>query len=134
MRRSGFFLALVAWSAAPAQPSASGSQPIGTISGGNPVFLEPKSVKRAGDEITASFRTTFLKPAKVPGGEWYGSRTLVTVRCKAGTAAVKENRYYSDAKLTKVASEKIVGIPGYGAPVPGSVTALALEALCSGQT
>jgi len=56
------------------------------------------------------------------------------VRCKAGTAAVKENRYYSDAKLTKVASEKIVGIPGFAAPVPGSVTALALKTLCGPQT
>lgn len=130
MRLSGFLLALAFWSSAGAQPSPQGPQPIGTISGGNPVFLEPKSVKRTGDEVTATLRTSFLKPAKAPGGLWYGSRTLVTVRCQAGTAAVKENRYYSDAKFKTVASEKIVGIPGYAAPVPGSVPALALKALC----
>ena len=44
--------------------------------------------------------------------------------------AVKENRYYGDAQFTKVASEKIVKIPGYAAPVPGSVPALALKELC----
>ncbi|MBL0940437.1 MAG: hypothetical protein IBJ03_16200 [Gemmatimonadaceae bacterium] len=104
---------------------------IGEIAGGNVVLLESRTVKKAGDEITATLRTVFAKPTKAPGGEWFGSRTLVTVRCKAGTAAVKENRYYSDAKFNKIASEKIVGIPGYGAPVPGSVTAVAHKHLCA---
>ena len=104
--------------------------PVGTISGGNPVALESRTVKRNGDEVTATLRTTFLKPAKAPGGEWFGSRTVVTVRCAAKTVAVKENRYYGDAKFTKVASEKIVKIPGYAPPVPGSVPAFALKELC----
>lgn len=104
--------------------------PVGTISGGNPVTLETRTVKRRGNEVTATLRTTFLKPAKAPGGEWFGSRTVVTVRCAEQTVAVQANRYYGDAKFTKVASEKIVKIPGYAAPVPGSVPALALARLC----
>ena len=117
------------------QPAAGatpkGQQAVGTISGGNPVTIETRTIKRVDDEATATFRTTFLKPAKAPGGEWFGSRTVVTVRCGAGTAAVKENRYYGDANFTKVASERLVKIPGYAAPVPGSVPALALKHLCA---
>jgi hypothetical protein len=79
----------------------------------------------------AVLRTTFTKPAKVPGGEWFGTRTKVAVRCAAGTAAVLENRYYSDAKFTKVANERINKMPGYAAPVPGSIQAIAVTALCS---
>lgn len=116
--------------AAPLPLVAQSLKPVGSISGGNPVALETRSVKRAEKEITATLRTTFLKPAKAPGGDWYGSRTVVTVRCAEGTVAVKENRYYADARFTKVANERIVKIPGYAAPVPGSVPALALAQLC----
>lgn len=119
-------LALISPGALSAQPL----KPVGSLAGGNPVALESTSVKRAGGEVSATLRTTFAKPAKAPGGEWYGSRTVVAVRCTAGTVAVKENRYYGDAKFTKVASEKIVKIPGYAPPIPGSVPAFALKALC----
>jgi hypothetical protein len=104
---------------------------VGALARGDAVLFESRTLKKSGDDITATFRTVFVKPAKAPGGEWFGSRTVVTVRCKAGTAAVKENRYYSDAKFTKVASEKIVGVPGYAAPVPGSVPAIAFKHLCA---
>ena len=110
--------------------SAQSLKPVGSLAGGNPVALETKSVKRAGGEVIATLRTTFAKPAKAPGGEWYGSRTVVAVRCATGTVAVKENRYYGDAKFTTVASEKIVKIPGYAPPIPGYVPAFALKALC----
>lgn len=112
-------------------PAQSASMPtVGALARGDSVLFESRTRKKSGDEISATFRTVFVKPAKAPGGEWFGSRTVVTVRCKAGTAAVKENRYYSDAKFTKVASEKIVGVPGYAAPVPGSVPAIAFKHLC----
>ena len=110
--------------------AAQALKPVGSLAGNNAVTLETRSVKRLPTEITAPLRTTFAKPAKAPGGEWFGSRTVVAVRCAEGTVAVKENRYYGDAKFTRVASEKIVKIPGYAAPVPGSVPALALKALC----
>jgi hypothetical protein len=124
--RASILLAAVV--AAPA--SAQSLKPVGSLAGGNPVALETRSVKRVGGEVTATLRTTFAKPAKAPGGEWFGSRTVVTVRCAAGTVAVKENRYYGDAKFTKIASEKIVKIPGYAPPIPGSVPAFALKELC----
>jgi len=123
---------LVAHAPPPALQAQSASMPkVGALARGDAVFFEARTRKKSGDDITATFRTVFVKPAKAPGGEWFGSRTVVTVRCKAGTAAVKENRYYSDAKFTKVASEKIVGVPGYAAPVPGSVPAIAFKHLCA---
>lgn len=124
--------ALLLLAALPLPAMAQSLEPIGAISGGNQVSLERRTVRRDKGEITATLRTTFTKPAKVPGGEWFGSRTIVAVRCADGTAAVKENRYYSDKKFTKVASEKIVRIPGYAAPVPGSVPMLALRHFCPG--
>ncbi len=103
---------------------------LGTVAGGNPVSLEKATVKRTATEVTAVLRTTFTKPAKAPGGEWFGTRTKVAVRCKEGTAAVLENRYYSDATFKTVANERINKAPGYAAPIPGSVQALAMKALC----
>lgn len=130
VRRSSRVLPVVLALAASASLPAQSFKPVGRLAGGNPVALETKSVKRTGGEVVATLRTTFAKPAKVPGGEWFGSRTVVAVRCATGTVAVKENRYYGDAKFTKVASEKIVKIPGYAPPVPGSVPAFALKELC----
>jgi azurin len=112
-------------------PAPGNSMPqIGTVAGGNPVTLETRTVKRAGDEVTATLRTTFTKPAKVQGGEWFGTRTKVAVRCAAGTAAVLENRYYADAKFTVVANERLNKAPGYAAAVPGTLQMLALASLC----
>lgn len=128
--RSGGVLCTTLIAALALPLSAQTLKPVGSLAGGNPVALESRTVKKTGGEITATFRTTFAKPAKAPGGEWFGSRTVVAVRCAAGTVAVKENRYYGDARFTKVASEKIVKIPGYAPPIPGSVPAFALKELC----
>lgn len=130
MRILGTLLAVTLGATIPFTASAQTLKPVGSISGGNAVALETRTVKRGATETTATLRTTFLKPAKAPGGEWFGSRTKVAVRCAPGTVAVLENRYYGDAKFTKVANERIVKIPGYAPPVPGSVPALALKELC----
>lgn len=110
----------------PAQPP----QRIGPIRGGT-VFLEPKSVQRKDGIIAAALRVQFDKPSKVPGGTWYGSRTLLRLDCRKQLIAVTENWYYSDAKGTQVAQHKVVGIPGYGTPLPGSMGRVALDHLCS---
>jgi hypothetical protein len=108
---------------------AQSPQPIGLIKGGT-VLLEPKTVKRDGGIITAALRVQFHKPTKVPGGNWYSSRTLLMLDCRKQVVAVKENWYYSDAKGTKVAQHKEVGIPGYATPLPGSMPKVALDHLC----
>ena len=108
---------------------AQSRQPIGLINGGT-VLLEPKTVTRDGGIITAALRVQFHKPTKVPGGSWYSSRTLLMIDCRKQVIAVKENWYYSDAKGTKVAQHKEVGIPGYATPLPGSMPKVALDHLC----
>jgi hypothetical protein len=87
-------------------------------------------VKREGAIITAALRVQFHKPTKVPGGNWYSSRTLLMLDCRKQVVAVQENWYYSDAKGTKVAQHKEVGIPGYATPLPGSMPKVALDHLC----
>ncbi|QJR37428.1 surface-adhesin E family protein [Gemmatimonas groenlandica] len=120
-------LAVIALSSREA--SAQAPKPIGLIKGGT-VLLESKSVKRDGGIITAPLRVQFHKPTKVPGGNWYSSRTLLLLDCRKQVVAVKENWYYSDAKGTKVAQHKEVGIPGYATPLPGSMPKVALDHLC----
>ena len=77
--------------------SAQARKPIGLINGGT-VLLESKSVKRDGGIITAALRVQFHKPTKVPGGNWYSSRTRLMLDCRKQVVAVQENWYYSDAK------------------------------------
>lgn len=114
---------------APRGLSAQARKPIGLINGGT-VLLESKTVKREGAIITAALRVQFHKPTKVPGGNWYSSRTLLMLDCRKQVVAVQENWYYSDAKGTKVAQHKEVGIPGYATPLPGSMPKVALDHLC----
>ncbi|MFY7921800.1 MAG: hypothetical protein ACOVSI_05245, partial [Gemmatimonas sp.] len=48
----------------PVAAAAQSLQAVGTISGGNAVALETRTVKRTTNEVTATLRTTFLEPAK----------------------------------------------------------------------
>ncbi len=121
--------ATVAASVAASVAAAQSPKPIGLITGGT-VLLEAKSVTRDAGIITAALRVQFHKPTKVPGGNWYSSRTLLMLDCRKQVVAVKENWYYSNAKGTKVAQHKEVGIPGYATPLPGSMPKVALDHLC----
>ena len=120
---------VIAATVAASVATAQSPKPIGLINGGT-VLLEAKSVKRDAGIITAALRVQFHKPTKVPGGNWYSSRTLLMLDCRKQVVAVKENWYYSDAKGTKVAQHKEVGIPGYATPLPGSMPKVALDHLC----
>lgn len=118
------FLPLVA--ALLLQPAAD----IGTITGGHPVRLEPTSLRTERGITTAAVRVRFLAPVKVPAGTWAASRTILMVDCARQMVAVKENWYYKDAAGRKVAEHKVVGQPGFGAPLPGSVGAVTMKHLC----
>jgi hypothetical protein len=121
---SGLLLVVAATSLGAQSPKA-----IGLIRGGT-VLLEPQTVTREAGIITAAVRVQFHTPTKVPGGNWYSSRTLLMLNCRKQEVAVKENWYYSNAKGTKVAQHKEVGIPGYATPLPGSMPKVALDHLC----
>lgn len=120
----------VALGGAPRAVAAQSRTEIGTISGGNPVLLETKSVSKAAGIITAAVRVKFVKPTKVPGGFWYSSRTILMLDCKQQLVAVKENWYYANEQGTTVGNHKVVGIPGYATPLPGSMPKVALDHLC----
>ena len=120
---------VIAATVAASVAAAQSPKPIGLITGGT-VLLEAKSVTRDAGIITAALRVQFHKPTKVPGGSWYSSRTLLMLDCRKQVVAVKENWYYSNAKGTKVAQHKEVGIPGYATPLPGSMPKVALDHLC----
>ena len=113
----GLLLVVAATSLGAQSPKA-----IGLIRGGT-VLLEPQTVTREAGIITAAVRVQFHT-------NWYSSRTLLMLNCRKQEVAVKENWYYSNAKGTKVAQHKEVGIPGYATPLPGSMPKVALDHLC----
>ncbi|MEO8561043.1 MAG: surface-adhesin E family protein [bacterium] len=103
---------------------------IGTTSSGNPVFVDPKSVKKTGDLVSATVKIVFSKPVATPKGEWFGARTIATYDCARKSLAAKEQVYYGDKAETKIVERKVNKIPGYGPALGGSLGAIALEYLC----
>jgi len=116
-------------------PSAADAQKkwtdIGTTSAGNHVFVDPKSVKRTGNLVSATVRVVFSTPVQTAKGAWMSSQTKATFDCTAKKLAAKENVYYGDAKETKVVDRKVNAQPGYGVALGGTMGALAMQYLCS---
>jgi hypothetical protein len=104
---------------------------IGTTAAGNHVFVDPKSVKRSGNLVSATVRVVFTEPVKTPKGTWMSSRTKATFDCSAKKLAAKENIYYGDAKETKVVDRSVNAQPGYGVALGGTMGAVAMQYLCS---
>ena len=104
---------------------------IGTTSAGNHVFVDPKSVKRTGNLVSATVRVVFTTPVQTAKGTWMSSRTKATFDCSAKKLAAKENVYYGDAKETKVVEKKVNAQPGYGVALGGTMGAVAMQYLCS---
>jgi hypothetical protein len=106
-------------------------QEIGKTSVGNPVYVDPKSVKRGADGIvTATVRVTFVKPANTPKGPITASRTVAMFDCAKKVVAVKENTYYHDEKANRVYQHTAAGKPGYGPAIKGTLPDVAMAYLC----
>lgn len=105
-------------------------QLIGTTSSNNPVYLDPKSVTRANGIITATVRAQFVEPVKTPQGAWTSARTVAMFDCAHQTVAVKENTYFLDEKKNLIAQHKVVGKPGFGTTIKGTLADVALLHLC----
>jgi hypothetical protein len=115
----------------PARASAqAGWQHIGTTSVGNKIFLNRKSVKRSGDIVNATVRVQLAKPGTTPRGPITSTRSMMMFDCAKRSYAVKENFVYHDEKANKVYDHKVVGIPGYGPPIKGSMPDITLAHLC----
>ena len=103
---------------------------IGTTMVGNPVLLENGSIRRANGIVNATVRARFIQPVKTPGGDWRSSRTIAMFDCTKWVVAVKENWYFFDENGKTIANHKVVGIPGYGSPIKGSLPDVAMGYLC----
>lgn len=117
----------------PVSPNATQGkwQEIGKTSVGNPVFIDPKSVKKGTNGIiTATVRTTFVKPVNTPKGPITASRTIAMFDCAKKVVAVKENTYYHDEKTNKVYQHTAAGIPGYVPAIKGTLPDVAMTYLC----
>jgi len=94
---------------------------IGTTSSNNPVYLDSRSVTRANGIITATVRVQFVEPVATPQGAWTSARTVAMFDCAHQTVAVKENTYFLDEKKNLVAQHKVVGKPGFGTTIKGTL-------------
>lgn len=104
---------------------------IGNTSAGTPVMLEPKSVSRAGDIVTATVRVKLAPPLKSAEGELKSSRTIAMYDCAKRTVATKESWYYLDEGGRKEGLHKVVKVPGYGPVFKGSLADVAMSYLCA---
>ena len=106
-------------------------QEIGKTSVGNPVYVDPKSVKKGADNIvTATVRVTFVKPVTTPKGPITASRTVAMFDCGKKVVAVKENTYYHDEKSNNVYQHTAAKTPGYGPAIKGTLPDVAMAYLC----
>ena len=113
--------------------SAAGAQPlreIGRTAAGNPVLVEQRTVKRAGPLLSATVRVKFAKAVRAQDGDWWSSRTRLTLDCTRRQVKVLENWYYGDTSWRRIASHNTPGIPAFGTVMGGSMTSVAYDALC----
>ena len=121
-------------SRAPAKASGGGGggrwQLIGKTSSNNPVYLDGRSVTRANGIVTATVRVQFVEPVATPQGAWTSARTVAMFDCARQKVAVKENTYFLDEKRNRIAQHKVVGKPGFGTTIKGTLADVALLHLC----
>ena len=106
-------------------------KPIGTTNSGNTVFVDPRTVKRAGGLVGADVRVVFTTPVQTAKGLMASTRTSATFDCARKKLAGKESVDYSDARSTKVIDRRVNKIPGYGTVFGGSLGDVALKYLCT---
>jgi hypothetical protein len=107
---------------------------IGATSAGTPVFLEAKSVSKAGGIVTATFRVALSPTIKTSGKEMVSMRSTSMIDCAAQTSATKERWFYYDTKYKVEARHDTPGKPGYGPAIKGSLADVALKHFCTTAT
>ncbi len=103
---------------------------IGTTSTGNPVQIDPKSVKTKDGIVTASFRIPYVTPVDYPQGKVTVVRAVGMFKCEARTVAVKESTSYIDEKAGTIATHSVPKIPGFGPSFSSTFSGVALDYLC----
>lgn len=127
--------ALLLSASLPTPPLAAQSarKEIGRTSIGTPtaVFVEPKTISRAGTVVTAAIRVALVPPLKHAKGDLRSSRTIGMYDCAKQTVATKESWYYLDDAGRKEGMHREVKLPGFGPVSKGSVAGVALTYLCA---
>jgi hypothetical protein len=126
---SFFFITIALAHPATAQ-SAGRWKEIGKTSAGNPVYVDPKTVKIVNGITTARIRVKFVKPVDVQNDKWFESRHTAMFDCAKRTVGAKESVYYGDAAATKVVKRDVIAKPGFGPAIGGSMTQIALDYFC----
>ena len=110
--------------------TAQGPREIGRTAANNPVLVEPRTVKREGSLLSAIIRVKFAKAVKVPGGDWWSSRTRLVFDCTNRQVKVFESWYYGDTTWHRIASHSVSGQPAFGTVMGGSMTSVGYDVLC----
>ena len=103
---------------------------LGRTNVGNTVYVDQKTMKRAQGVVTGTFRVAFAKPVRSPRGPITSSRTVASLDCGKRQVAIRENIYYHDEQANRVYDRKVVGTPGWGPPMGGSMPEVAMAQLC----
>ena len=103
---------------------------IGITAVGNHVSVDPRSVKRTGNLVSATVRVLFTPPVQTPKGPWASSQTKATFDCARQSVAAKENAYFADAGGRRLTERTVNRMPGYGPALKGSMVQVALTWLC----
>lgn len=130
VRLPGALAAIIAMSAGTRSLHAQAQREIGRTAAGNPVFVETRSVRREPPLLHAIVRVRFAKAVRAPGGDWWSSRTRLTLDCSNRQVKVLENWYYGDTTWRSVASHRAIGQPAFGTVIGGSMTSVSYDKLC----
>ena len=103
---------------------------IGRTGAGNPVLVEPRTVRRQAPLLHATVRVRFTKAVRTPRGDWWSSRTRLTFDCSARQVKVLEHWYYGDTTWRRVVDHIVPGQPAFGTLLGASMTAVSYDALC----
>lgn len=104
---------------------------VGATAQGNPVFIDLRTVQRRDSLVSGTVRATFNTPVRTPQGNVTSSRTIVTVNCRQRKVAVHENWLYHDERRGTVFEHRKPRVPGYGSPIRGTLSEVAMNHLCS---
>ncbi len=121
---------MIAASAGARSLHAQAQREIGRTAAGNPVLVESRSVRREPPLLHAIVRVRFAKAVRAPGGDWWSSRTRLTLDCSSRQVKVLENWYYADTAWRRVASHRVIGQPAFGTVIGGSMTSVSYDNLC----
>ena len=106
-------------------------QEIGRTVTGNAVFVDPRTIVRDGDRVSATVRSTYGTPSMTPKGLITAARADATFDCTRKSVLVRETTIYLDEKKGTIYERRVPQNPGYGPVFRSNFSGVALEYLCA---